>query len=264
MSTTTRSLLAAAVALTASACTTLGPMPTTTGVSPIPHQRPGVDVQAGAVPGVHVSSMTQKDPAGSSFTQLAAAFEPDRLVGIPGLIAGGRFISNTPNQVEPYLGWRGFVDPAKTIAVAAVAFGTRSRGRNQGASLEASRIGGEVIADANLTGPSRFAELHLVGGASAVGMWSAGTYCANADGFGVDCDNQSNAPINGSISGVLPAARAGLALDFVRNRASVFHGGRLELTISGGTMPLVVAGDKKGSAGYASAGLSLTLGVGDE
>ena len=257
--------LATATVLGASACTTLGPMPTTTGVSPIPHQRPGADVQVGIVPGFHLSSATQAKPEGSGFGQIAAAFEPDRVLGVPGLIAGGRFISNTPDQLEPYLGWRGYVDAARTTAVAVVGFGTRSEGEHQGASFAATRLGGEVIADVNLSGHSDLAELHLLAGATVMGLWSTGSYCVDVDGNGRDCpDDGTAAPIDAQADVIVAAGRAGIALDLFRGRASVFHGGRVELSVLAGTMPRIVNGEKDGSATYASGGLTLTLGLGGE
>ena len=43
------------IVVVVSGCTTLGPMPATTGVAAIPSGRPGVEAQIGVVPSYHLS-----------------------------------------------------------------------------------------------------------------------------------------------------------------------------------------------------------------
>lgn len=262
-------VLAASLLLSAAAaaCVPLGPVSTSTGVSPIAHGRPGVDLQAGPVPGVYVSDATRDQAdrdGGSALPQLAAAFEPDRLIGVPGLVFGATLVGDNQAQFLPFVGWRGPIDAAGDFALAVVGFGTRMADSADQAEVDLTRAGAEVVVDFNLSGRSRVAELHVVAGGSAQGVWADGAYCVDDDGHGVDCNEPDDPTIDGSLSAVYPAGRAGLALDFVRNRSSFFHGGRFELTVGGGVMPRVVNGDQNGRQSYSSAGFTLTLGFGEK
>ena len=240
-------------------CTTLGPVPTSTGVSPLPQQRPGVDVQAAVVPGFHLSTTTiaDEDKQGSGFPQAAAVFEPDRLLGVPGVIVGGRAIFNNPNQVEPFVGWRGYLDGARRYALAAVAYGTRSRGTERSATVDATRVGAEVIGEVELDGM-----FHALVGVSTTVLWAKGSYCRDDDGLGADCPETAPMPEDARLTDVLPAGRAGLALDFARNHDSAFHGGRVEISLSGGAMPRLVDGTQVGHEPYVALGLGLTMRLG--
>lgn len=257
-STSFTALSLVALAVLAS-CTTLGPVPTSTGVSPLPQQRPGVDVQAAVVPGFHLSTTTIKDDdkQGSGFPQAAAVFEPDRLLGVPGVIVGGRAIFNNPNQVEPFVGWRGYVDGARRYALAAVAYGTRSRGSERGASVDATRVGAEVVGEVELDGM-----FHAVVGVSTTVVWAKGAYCRDDDGVGADCPDTNPMPEDARLTDIVPAGRAGLALDFARNRDSAFHGGRVELSVSAGAMPRVIDGTQVGHDPFVALGLGLTMRLG--
>src|SRR5665647_2343303 len=69
----------------------LGPIAATTGVSALPAERPGGEVQAAVMPVFFLSDATQQDKAPPrADPQLSALFEPDRLFGTKGLILGLR------------------------------------------------------------------------------------------------------------------------------------------------------------------------------
>src|SRR5262245_14405612 len=88
------------------ACTTLGPMPATTGVSAIPSGRPGSEAQFGIMPAYHLSSSVSK-ARGSAVPQVGLLIEPDRWVGFPGLVIGGRVFGDGPDSpAEPMIGYR--------------------------------------------------------------------------------------------------------------------------------------------------------------
>src|SRR4029079_4754023 len=59
--------------------TTLGPVPSTTGVSAIPAGKPGAEAQLGAVPSFYLSS-SASTPHGAGTGQAAVLLEPDRFV----------------------------------------------------------------------------------------------------------------------------------------------------------------------------------------
>src|SRR5665647_2649801 len=94
------------------ACTMLGPMPATTGVSALPAERPGGEVQAAVMPVFFLSDATQQDKAPPrADPQLSALFEPDRLFGTKGLILGLRtWGEEGATPVEPMIGLRRKLD----------------------------------------------------------------------------------------------------------------------------------------------------------
>ena len=57
------------------ACTTLGPMPATTGISAVPAARPGMEAQAGFVPAYFLSTSVQDEAQGTVTSQLSALVE---------------------------------------------------------------------------------------------------------------------------------------------------------------------------------------------
>src|SRR5262249_46264781 len=111
-------------------CTTLGPMPATTGVASLPAGRASLEVQAAAVPGYYLSSAVQKDPKGAAISQAALLVEPDSIIHVPGLVVGARYVgdSSKGGYPEPMLGYRAFVDADNRIAVSAVGFATHGSG----------------------------------------------------------------------------------------------------------------------------------------
>ena len=80
--------------LSGAACTALGPMPAATGVAPLPVSRPGAELQLGGVPGYYLSSSVAQKVRGTSIPQVALLFEPDELIGVPGLVVGGRYVGD--------------------------------------------------------------------------------------------------------------------------------------------------------------------------
>lgn len=248
-------------------CTTLGPVPAMTGVSPRPIARPGVEAQLAAVPGYYLSSSVQEEPQASSLPQLAGWFEPDSLIGVPGLFVGARYAgdSGTGAALEPLLGYRGFLDAERRFSLGGVGFGAYATAEDKGASFSAWRGGLEGGVDARITDVSHWAELHANAGATLTVLSAEGRYCVDVDGrFGVDCpdDPDTRSPISAEASGVYPSGRVGVSLELGRHLASVFHGVRLGLDLAGGTLPSVESGAQRPAKLYGTAGLSLTVGLG--
>ena len=145
-------LLASLISLVG--CTALGPMPATTGVSAVPAGRPGGEIQGSLTPMFRLSEATRaEDPHGQMVAQLAGLFEPDRWLGMPGLIAGVRVFGEEGDiGVEPMLGYRHRLG---RLSLAGLAFGTTMSAAENGASYEATRLGGEVALDAVSRGSGR-------------------------------------------------------------------------------------------------------------
>ena len=254
------------LAATCAACTTLGPMPATTGTTPIPLERTGVELQVAAVPGYYVSSAVKDDPDASPIGQAAALLD---LAGIvPGVIVGGRYVgkANEGGYPEPLLGYRRALGQIHQYAVAVVAFGTRADGANDGATYQATRLGVEGAFDARATGMSSLLELHLIGAVSWTALWAKGRYCLDEDGrFGVDCPDPPDPPgpmTSAKGSGFYPAATLSVAADVARHLDRYLHGIRLALSLAVGAMPRVESGVQESAVPYATFGLSLTVGLG--
>lgn len=253
----------------AAGCSPLGPMPATTGTTPIPAPRPGVELEAGAMPGYFLSKSVQERPGGDTFGQLAAILDLGALVGLPGAIVGGRYVGK-PEQggyLEPMIGYRRFLDEGENISAAAVAYGGRASGEENGASYEATRGGLELSADLQVTPPSRWLELHVFGGGSLTALSADGSYCVDSDGFGIDCPESPDTPrdmARASASGVYPAAFVGAALATGRHLIGPFHGARLGLQVAAGSQPRIEGGEQQDAAGYSAVGLTLAVGLGAE
>lgn len=253
-----------AVLLLITGCTTLGPMPATTGVSAVPISRPGGELQIGPVPGFFLSSAAQAKADGAPIMQASAVVEPDRWIKVPGLVLGARLFGqsgDTPG--EPYVGYRRTVSDG--LAVGAGVYGTSKRSAKNLASYHATRIGGEAALDAQLW-ESQWLGLHVQGAVAATRIHASGEYCVDAMGAAKDCnvdDPTVNTMIDGKQSGVYPAATGTIAIAFAKGRDGVFDGARLALMFATGTMPVMNNGEKTGSDVYASGGLTLTLGIAD-
>ena len=247
-------------------CTTLGPMPATTLVSPVPAGDPGVELGLGAAPGTFLSSGATEDPKGASMPQASLLFEPDRLLHIPGLFVGVRAVG--PEDAgpfgEPMLGYRRTLGDRFSLGI--VGYGTRASGDNNGASYDATRLGVEVSADVRVTPVNRWAELHVAGGLAATGLLVDGSYCLDSENkYGVDCPEEGDPGSNmvdASASGLYPSGYLAAVLAFGQHTGSYFHGGRLMLQAAAGTMPTVIGGVQEDAAVYAALGLSLSLGFG--
>jgi hypothetical protein len=248
-------------------CTTLGPTPAMTGITTPPLERPGVELQVAAVPGYFLSGAVSEEPKAAVLPQVAAVFEPDELIRLPGLLAGARYAgeADAGAALEPLLGYRTYLDDDKRFSLAAVGFAAYASAANDGASFTAFRGGLEAGVDARITPPSRYAELHTNLGLTFTGLDAHGDYCLGVGGvYGVDCpeDRGQRRLVNASASGVFPSAHAGASLDFARHLHSPFHGVRLALDFAGGTMPTVRSGEQHSAHLYGTGGLSLTVGLG--
>ena len=245
------------------ACTTLGPMPATTGISALPAERPSGELQAAMMPVFNLSDSTrEKDPGPQVSPQLSALFEPDHLLGTKGLILGARtWGEEGDSPIEPMVGLRRKLD--ERIAIAGIAYGTVVRGASRGASYRANRLGGELAVDALLL-PMGWLDLRLQATVAATYIGATGRYCVLANGEGTDCDDYSR-EINGEVSGIFPSATAGAAIDFARQSTGVFHGARIAFLAAVGATPRLRDGIQQPTKDtYRSFGLSLTLGLGSE
>jgi hypothetical protein len=260
-------LVLAAVLSLASAglagCTTLGPMPATTGIAAVPAGRPGVELQAGVVPGYVLSSATQDEHEGGPSEQLLALVEPDRWLGTRGLIVGAREVGREGDfTFEPFVGYRHRVDERVALAVIGHAASMGSEAR--GASYDATRGGGEIAADLQIIAPLSWLALHGQAAVSATYLQARGTYCVDDAGLGIDCnEDASDRTVRARVDGWFPAATASLALDLGRRPSGPFHGARIALLGTAGAMPQLRDGIETDSVRYLSMGLTLTLGVGD-
>ena len=244
-------------------CTSLGPMPATTGISAVPVGQPGIEAQAGSVPSFYLSQSARDDAKGASIGQLSAVLELDRFIRLPGLIFGGRVFGPAGDTLaEPYLGYRAKV--GDTFALGGGVFGTAKGSQMRLASYRGSRFGGEAALDAKVWEPTTWFALHAQAAVSATHISASGTYCIDMNGIAKDCDEENpamNTMINGSTEGVYPAAAGTLAFDFGRDVSRRFRGARLAALGAVGRMPLVRDGEKTGDGTYATFGLTLTLSL---
>ena len=256
-----------AVLFLVGACTTLGPMPATTGVSAVPVDRPGLELQAGPVPGVFLSQTT-RNTSGSPITQIAALAELDRVIRLPGLIFGARVFGESGDTLlEPYVGYRHRL--GARFAIAGGAYGTAKRSQDRLASYHGTRIGGEGAIDAKLFEPASWFAIHGQASIAVTRVFASGTYCVDADGLGQDCstDNPStNTMVSGDQRGYYPTAVGTLAFDFARDINRRFGGVQLALMFGGGAMPVIRNGAKVDTSTYATIGatLTVTLGLADK
>jgi len=254
-----------ALALVALAgCATLGPVPATSGLSPVPAPREGGEIQLAAVPGYFLSQTVVEDPHAETLANLTVALDPAELLGVPGLVVAARLIGPDEDpQLEPIAGYRRSFGAGLGISLAGFVFGAHSRGEVDGASVTSTRIGGELAADFRLGPASRLAEPHLLLGASLGYVDAQGTYCVDVNGrYGVDCHGDFDDQISGSLAGAYPAATAGVAAHLARHRPGVFHGARVFLVATVGAMPTVVSGVQDSATGYLSLGFGLSLALG--
>jgi hypothetical protein len=246
-----------------SACTSLGPMPATTGVSAVPIGRPGAQAQLGTMPGFYASQAAQNEAKGTPIQHLSALFDPDRWLPVKGAVVGFRVFGkdgDTPG--EPYLGYRRHV--SDRIAVGGVAFGSSNRSESRLASYHGVRVGAEGAVDAELWAPARWFSIHAQAAGSLTRILASGTYCVDDVGLAKDCNEEDptmNQMISGKTVGVYPAATGTLALE-LGSGSGVFDTARLAFLGGLGRMPLVERGDESGTGTYFTIGASLTVGVG--
>lgn len=248
----------------ATACTTLGPMPATTGLSAIPNDRPGVEIQAGIMPSTHLSDAAHETSSHSAPTrQLSAVLEPARWLGVKGLIVGARTWGDEGDSpFEPMLGIRRKLDD--TFSIAGIAYGTHAYGENRGASYSADRVGGELAFDAKVLPFGDWVAIHGQASLSATYLDATGTYCVGADGGAIDCKSTSRR-VDANALGVYAAATAGFSLEIARRPHGVLHSIRIAMLGSIGARPRIRDGIQEQSTDhYKSVGLSLTLGLGED
>lgn len=245
-------------------CTTLGPMPTTTGISAIPAGRPGGEIAASVTPIFRLSdSASGKDPDGNANPQLAALFDPDRLLGVPGLFVAARLWGeHGDNGLEPQLGYRRRLDDR--LSIMGVGYGTKMSDDENGASYKVTRVGIEGALDAKLVQFATWSSLHLQGALQATYIKSSGSYCVEeTTGNATDCSQDMPVPmVDGKVSGVFPAATVTLGLDLGRRLKGAFHVARLAGMFSTGWMPRIINGAQDSGEVYITGGVSLTIGFG--
>ena len=248
------------------ACTTLGPMPGMTVANPVPESRPGAEVQAAIVPGFYLSDTTQEDPDRDEVSQLSGFFDPGDLWPLRGLSFGGRWVAggDETGYFEPMIRYRRVLDDEARVSLAAVGFGTYASRSHEGASYEVARGGAELSTDIRVTPRNKWAELHLVGGASVTAIGGSGTYCMDTEsGYGIDCGSDGIANASPDILGAYPAAFVGVGVDLFRNPDIVFHHARLGGFIAGGTMPRIRFAELQDSPNsWFSWGANLTIAMG--
>jgi hypothetical protein len=240
-------------------------MPATTAQSIAPIERPGLELQAAAVPGYFLSSSVREEAKSASIGQVAVMLEPGEWIEAQGLSAGARYVGNdnSDGYLEPLLRYRLALDDEARFSTAAIGFGTHASGDNKGSSYSATRAGLELGVNARVTGKSRFVELHARLSSSLTALDADGEYCIDGDrGFGVECADNGLPNTSVEAGGVYPSATAGISLEFARHLSGPLHGGALGLLASVGSMPRVRSGQQVEPAAYLAAGLSLSLGLG--
>ncbi len=251
--------------LSLAGCTQLGPMPATTAMSVVQAGRPDLELQAGLVPGYYLSSAVERSPDGTTMSQLAALFEPDRLLSLPGVVAGARYAGDGKSgpSIEPMLGYRRAFGADRALSLGVFGYGTHAQSTRHGASYSATRAGVETGIDLRATPQSYWLEIHFMPAVSLTGLSASGTYCLDAAGqYGADCPDTNANPVRAQASGFYPSVSGTIALDIAHHLNTFFHGVRLAAQIATGTMPTVVAADQKNATSYVSSGLTFTLGFG--
>jgi hypothetical protein len=198
-------------------------------------------------------------------SQLAALFEPDRLLTLPGVVVGARYAGDGKSgpSIEPILGYRRALGTERVLSLGVFGFGTHAQGTSRSASYSATRAGVETGIDLRATPQSYWLEVHFMPAVSLTGLSANGTYCLDAAGqYGADCPDTNANVVSARASGFYPSVSGTIALDIAHHLNTFFHGVRLAAQLATGTMPTVVAADQKDATGYVSGGLTLSLGFG--
>jgi hypothetical protein len=248
-------------------CTTLGPMPATTGMTSVPAGRPSVEGSVGFVPGYYLSETVKPDPTGAALGQAGVLVEPDSIIKVPGLVVGGRYVSSSSSggYPEPMVGYRTYLGDDRALSMSAVGYAAYAHGSSNDASYSATRGGAEAGVDYRLTPEFEWFELHLGAAASVTGVSARGRYCVDSDSrYGVDCPDQPDQPVyvERSAGGLYPSAVGLVGVDVGRRLNGAFHGARVAVMLGGGTMPRVIAGKQEGAQAYSAGGLTVTVGLG--
>ena len=245
-------------------CTSLGPMPATTGVSALPAGRPGGEVSAALAPIFRLSDAAHgEDRGGKANPEISALFDPDRLLGLPGLIVRARIWGEDGDEsFEPAIGYRRRLDDR--IALGGVTYGTKMQDTENGASYKATRFGAEGMVDVRIASIGRWMQVHAQAAVQATYIKASGRYCVDtASGNARDCAEDGSIPmIDGALSGVFPAGTLQLAFDLGRRPTGWFHHARVAGMIAAGWMPRVVNGDQRAGDPYVTGGFALTFAFG--
>jgi hypothetical protein len=253
------------LAVVATGCTTLGPTPVLTGLPVAPAHRTSVAIETGFMPGFYLSDTVSESPSGTSIPQLSVAVELGKRLGAPGLVLGGRAIGGpgSDGQVDPMIGYRTSIGGSPYLSVGGFLSGTRTRGSDDGADYEVTRLAAEASFDWQINSSNRGLEVHLIATASATGIDAEGTYCLDASGkYGVDCDGEGDTFTDAELSGVYPAAAVGVALHTLRFPHGRFHGLRALLMAASGAMPRVLFGDQERANLFTSVAFSISVAFG--
>ncbi len=244
------------------ACTTLGPMPATTGVSAMPIGRPGVDAQVGGVPGFYASQSARNDAKGTPIQAGSALLDLDRWLPMKGVLVGGRIFGDKIYTGEPFIGYRRTL--VSSVGLAVIGFGSTKRAESNLATFHGVRLGTEAAVDAELWKPSPWIALHAQGAASLTRILASGRYCLDANGIAKDCNvsmPETNTFASARTVDVYPAATATLALE-IGTHEGFFDRVRVAMLGSVGRMPLVANGEQTGTGTYVAIGLSISAALG--
>ncbi|HIA03127.1 MAG TPA: hypothetical protein EYN66_14680 [Myxococcales bacterium] len=248
-----------------SACTTLGPMPGITALSPVPNDRTGVEIQSGYVPGFYLSDAVQENPNGDIMVQFSGMFDPGEWLPVKGLSMGARYVTGSSSKgiIEPMIRYRRHLDKDQRIATQVTAFGTHASGGSEGASYEATRGGIELSTDIRVTPKFKWIELHVTGGSSLTLISANGSYCSNNNGYGMKCEDGQSADTHTDTFGAYPALFVGSYLDFFRHTDWYIHNLRVGFYMAAGRMPRVRHGKQEDiDQSWHSYGVNVIAGFG--
>lgn len=244
-------------------CTSLGPMPATTGISAMPMERPSVELNVGVAPGYYLSANADEEVSGTEGTtgpqSQSLVFEPDDLFRVKGLVlAVRRFGEGGDAVVEPIAGYRRRL--TEMVSVIGLGHASRADGEDNGASYDATRIGGEIGVDAGSELFAGWLRLHAFASLSAMYLDAEGTYCVDASDLAMDCADDSRR-VMAEMDGLFAAGTAGIAADLFKRPTGTFHGVRAALSGSYGTRPRLERMTETRDD-YYSFGLSLSVAFG--
>lgn len=244
-----------------SACTTLGPTPLATGVSPRPMGRTSLTVGGAAVPGYFLSQTTTANGGASVMPSLSLELEPG--ADLPGVVVGARALSvNEDGQFEPIVGYRRELGPTRALALGGFLSGTHAAGAANGAGYDVTRVAGELAVEARLTPPGQRFGVHATSHATFSVSGVDGHYCVDANQLGVDCDDEASTSIDASATLISPALGLGLLGDFRPAGPHWLHRVRIGAELLAARVPRIVGGEVVGGRGEFSLGLSLAISAG--
>ncbi len=258
-------MLRAVFLLAATGCISLGPMPASTGVSVMPANRTHAEISAATIPASRLSSAaTDDDRNGYAVPQLAALFDPDKLLPVRGLFVSVRGFGDDDTGVEPIIGYR---RRSGSVAYMLAAYGTKmgyddSTKDDDGdfVSYDMTRAGAEggvgyMLAD------TKWARAHAQATVAATLIAADGSYCIDTEGRAIRCQGSMDNRVDGELTGLYTTASASLALE-LGPQAGAFHGVRLSAMLAGGHMPRLVGGQQRTGDAFIAFGLGVAVGFG--